>query len=403
MTLLTAEVGSARDAIAEVTGRPGSAQTHRTPLAGYIPSLDGWRAIAITAVLVYHGTTSLFYPAGPWPSYKALCVIQTGAKGVDVFFAISGFLICTRLLQERRRTGAISLRAFYLRRAFRILPPFLVYLAVLALMAAAGLLSIAPTEWWASALFLRNYVNPTTTHGWYTGHFWSLAVEEHFYLMWPLFLIAFGSRRARLLVVPLALLIPFWRAIDAGFGGLVPYGHINMRTDTRLDGLLWGCWVALLLEVPAYREWVTRWLTLPVWFVLSVTVVLLMYFRPRWGGHVEALLWPGLLAGTVLHPGWILSRALEFAPVRWVGRLSYSLYIWQQIWLMGSWSESRPFPLGPLQELPLSLVVTFICAIASYYLVERPLLRVGQRLTSEGKAIPASLGGPAPAPAVVGA
>src|SRR4051794_30193224 len=97
MTLVTTEEHISKAPVPDVTARPGAARTQVVPFDGYIPTLDGWRAIAIAAVLVYHATTTLFYPAGPWPSYNALRVIQTGAKGVDVFFAISGFLICTRL------------------------------------------------------------------------------------------------------------------------------------------------------------------------------------------------------------------------------------------------------------------------------------------------------------------
>ena len=346
----------------------------------YIPTLDGWRAVAILAVLVYHGTTSLFYPAGPYPSYEALRVIQAGAKGVDIFFAISGFLICTRLLQEQERHGRISLGGFYLRRVFRILPPFQVYLAVLAVLAGLGVVAVDFREWWAALLMVRNYVGPAETHGWYTGHFWSLSVEEHFYLMWPLLLIALGSRRARVLVVPLALLVPAWVALHHVVGRPFTLGEASMRTDTRLDGLLWGCWAALLYSVPVYRERIRRLLSLWVWGGLVLAVVALVRFRPYLSVHLEALLWPWLLLGTVLNPDWRISRCLELAPVRWVGRLSYSLYIWQQLWLLGEWRETRPFPLGVLQELPLSLVATFACAALSYYLVEQPLIRVGQRV-----------------------
>jgi peptidoglycan/LPS O-acetylase OafA/YrhL len=207
---------------------------------GYIPTLDGWRALAVLGVLVYHGTTSLFYPGGPYPSYEALRVVQAGARGVDVFFALSGFLICSRLLQEQQETGRISLGAFYIRRVFRILPPFLLYLAVLAVLAAVGLLAVEGREFLSALLFTRNYIGPVREHGWYTGHFWSLAVEEHFYLLWPLLLVVCGSRRARPVVVLLALLVPAWHFLGDWLG-LLPAGHVAQRTDTRLDALLWGC------------------------------------------------------------------------------------------------------------------------------------------------------------------
>lgn len=348
-------------------------------MKGYIPTLDGWRAIAILAVMVYHGTTAVFYPAGFYPSYHALRIIQTGAKGVDIFFAISGFLICTRLLQEQHEKGRISLLGFYLRRVFRILPPYFLYLGVLALVAWAGVIVIDQREWWSCVFFYRNYCGDLSTHGWYTGHFWSLAVEEHFYFFWPLLLVGCGSRRLRPLVVVFALLVPVWSLVDQSYH-LISVGHPSQRTDTRLDGLFWGCWAALVLDVPRYREWITRWLTPWVWGGGVVVLVALVRYQPPLETHWQAFLMPWLLLGTVLRPTWAMSRLLEFSAVRWVGRLSYSLYIWQQLFLLGSWRETRPFPLGVWQELPLSIGATFACALVSYYFLERPMIRLGQHL-----------------------
>jgi peptidoglycan/LPS O-acetylase OafA/YrhL len=368
----------------------------------YLPTLDGWRAVAILGVLMYHGTTSLFYPGGPFPSYEAIRVIQAGSRGVDIFFAISGFLICTRLLQERQQTGGISLRAFYLRRAFRILPPYFTYLGVLAVLAVCGVLVVEGREFLGCLLFIRNYYGPVESHGWYTGHFWSLAVEEHFYLLWPLFLVTCGSRRARSLVVVIALAVPAWRVLDERFGLMSALVQGSQRTDTRIDGLLWGCWAAVLLEMPAYRAWITRLLTPWVWFAVVAALVALVRYEPFMEKFWQSFLLPWLLLGTVLHPTWAVSQLLEASPLRWLGRLSYSLYIWQQIFLLGSWRVSRPFPLGMLQELPLSVAASFVCAAASYYLLERPLLRYGQRLarraTGQRQATPAET---RPCPAVV--
>jgi peptidoglycan/LPS O-acetylase OafA/YrhL len=349
----------------------------------YIPTLDGWRAIAIAGVMLTHGFQSLFYPAGPYPSYEALKLIQVGTRGVDVFFAISGFLICSRLLRERETTGRISLTAFYLRRAFRILPPYFVYLAVVAVLAGVGVLAVEPREFVACLLFVRNYVQPADGHGWYTGHYWSLSVEEHFYLFWPLFLIALGSRRARPVAVVLALLVPVWTAVGTS-SGWIPVNEVGARTDTRLDALIWGCWAALMRAVPAYRAWIARWLRPWVWLALVIALAVNVRFEPPFGATIQSVLMPWLLVGTALHANWWVSRLLEAGWIRWVGRLSYSLYIWQQLWLMGSWKVTRPFPLGWCQELPLSILCAFASAALSYYLIEKPALRLGRRLT-EGR------------------
>jgi peptidoglycan/LPS O-acetylase OafA/YrhL len=102
------------------------------------------------------------------------------------------------LLDENERTGGISLRSFYTRRVFRIIPPAFAYLATIALLAIVGVIYVSPREWLSSLFFSRNYILIPPNAGWYTGHFWSLAVEEHFYLIWPAALIALGARRAAL-------------------------------------------------------------------------------------------------------------------------------------------------------------------------------------------------------------
>jgi peptidoglycan/LPS O-acetylase OafA/YrhL len=353
-------------------------------MKGYLPTLDGWRALAILGVMLHHITVSYFYPHGPYPSEGGLYISRLlGDKGVDIFFAISGFLICSRLLQEHHKHGEISLRGFYIRRFFRILPPYIFYLAALAWIASAGFIVIDQYEWVGCLLFIRNYFIDPKAVGtmWYTGHCWSLSVEEHFYLFWPLVLVLCGLRRARPVVVLLALVIALWRGLDEYFH-LIDVSHITRRTDTCLDGLLWGCWAALLLDMPRFKEWATRRLTMPVWLALSAAWLFVICYEPPFNALLEAFLTPWLLVGTVLHPSTVAGSFLEWRPMRWLGRLSYSLYLWQQLFLLGSIHAARPFDLGLLQELPFNLMAVFAMAMTSYYLVERPMIALGQRLAA---------------------
>ena len=164
---------------------------------GYLPTLDGWRAIAILAVILDHIVTWQFRYAHP----TLFKFTRTGPNGVSLFFAISGFLICSRLLEEENATGKISLRGFYIRRASRIVPAALTYLLVIGLLGFAGYILVSPWDWWSSVLFFRNYLPPDMiSRGWggYTMHYWSLAVEEHFYLLWP-GLLVFVGRGARVM------------------------------------------------------------------------------------------------------------------------------------------------------------------------------------------------------------
>jgi peptidoglycan/LPS O-acetylase OafA/YrhL len=356
--------------------------------SGYLPTLDGWRAVAICGVLIAHTFD------GDWA--------KRGSIGVNIFFGLSGFLICSRLLTERRRTGRISLRAFYVRRAFRILPPALTYLGALAVLSACGILATSRGEFLGCLLFFRNYL-PLTFAGsdaWYTGHFWSLSVEEHFYLFWPAFLIVVGSRRARWGAVALALVVAVWRIVefrhrwvDRFLVGPVP--GFYLRTDVSLDGMFWGCWVALLLDDTAWRARLGRWLSPPVWFGFLAGFVACVLIRFPLYNVAYACLIPLLLSGTVLRPESSAARLLETAPFRWVGRLSYSLYLWQQLFLVASPSgvlATRPDLRSSLllHAWPWNILATFACASASFYLIERPLVRLGQRLSARlGPALPA--------------
>jgi peptidoglycan/LPS O-acetylase OafA/YrhL len=354
------------------------------PPKDYRPTLDGWRAIAILLVMFEHCGGALFEPGGRFPNATWFSISQHGVFGVDLFFGISGLLICGRLLDENEKTGGISLRSFYVRRVFRIIPPAFAYLATIALLAIAGVIYVSPREWLSSLFFSRNYILMPPNAGWYTGHFWSLSVEEHFYLIWPAALIAFGSSRARRFTPWLAIAVAMWRVVDYVYfhGQIWPGVLSNLvyeRTDTRFDSLLWGCWVALIARDQSFRDAYTKPRSGLVIGVLLSALILLLAVNPPLQTGVEGFLVPAILIGTVLNPGLWFSQFLETSPMRWIGRISYSLYIWQQLFLG---TIRRPLPLGILQEFPLNIVAVFVCAATSYYLLERPLVRIGHSLSA---------------------
>jgi len=293
--------------------------------------------------------------------------------GVDIFFALSGYLICTFLIQEKNRTGTISLGRFYTRRAFRILPPIILYLSILLILSICDLLhQISVADILHVLLFARNYFLGT----WYTGHFWSLAVEEHFYLVAPLILLVLSTKwamRAALVLILLCISIRWFEFAHFTSSSSL----LQFRTENRFDGLLWGCVVALLLHKPWIRERAAKHVnSICVAIVLPAAIVLLMVFTSTPARRtVVAAVMPILISYTVLHPASIFGKILELSVLRWVGRLSYSLYIWQMLFL-----PPGPRPLGPLQSFPFALILALACAVCSYYLVEKPMLRVGHRL-----------------------
>jgi peptidoglycan/LPS O-acetylase OafA/YrhL len=346
----------------------------------YIPTLDGWRAVAIAAVIFSHAKESLFGSGGIYENSDWLHIAAFGRLGVDLFFAISGFLITSRLLDEIRRDGRFSLRRFYIRRGFRILPPYLTYLAFISLAGVLGLLSVSIREVVDCLLFVRNY----TMHleGTYTNHFWSLAVEEHFYLLWPLLLLASGPRRAIWMIPVLGIALHLWRSLDTRFhlfAAVLPDSGPLFRTDLRIDALFWGCFAALVLPAIGQRRrpWI-GWALLPILAAIVWISAADVPMRPLW----YALLFPLLVVSTVLSPQSPAGRILELAPLRWIGRMSYSLYLWQTLFLQTPEPPDVFFHLTWLRTLPWNLLGVFVAALLSFYLVERPMVRLGHRLTA---------------------
>ena len=293
------------------------------PKTGYLPTLDGWRAIAIVAVLLDHAVGYSWLRQYP----KLVSFTHTGPNGVSLFFAISGFLICSRLLEEDRAFGQISLRGFYIRRVCRILPPALFYLIVIGVFSLCGLITVMPWDWWSSVLFFRNYLPPawiSPGHGVYTVHYWSLAVEEHFYLLWPAALVLLGKVRARWFALSLAISIALWRTWDLHrhwFDRWIPGLLFGCRTDIRLDALLLGCVAALLLDDDSSRAAFSRrfkpwmwWLCVGCYVAMQV-----IYLSQQSRGYslFESAVLPVVVAGTVYGPKTLVTTLLESGVMKW--------------------------------------------------------------------------------------
>ena len=349
----------------------------------YVRTLDGWRALSVMAVIYYHCLHNGVEPGSIWSRLAVRANV-----GVDIFFAISGFLICGRLLEELRETKTISLGNFYLRRCFRIFPAVWVYLGALAILKTFGWMTTGGWEFGSTLLFVRNYfpLFHKEVLGTYTAQFWSLAVEEHFYLLCPVTMLLVGPsiRRIRWAALILALAVFLWRTIDAAHGWLLPFGvDVNTKSDTRIDGLLWGCLAATiypLLQTHLKSVALCRKLWLPIGLLAAAV----MFFSNAPGGSLmKVVLFPALIMSTAIAPESVAGRFLELPALKWTGKLSYGIYVWQQLAI---------FPIGLLnspvrymQHFPFNIVVIFALAAGSYYLVERPMLRLGQKLTDKTK------------------
>jgi peptidoglycan/LPS O-acetylase OafA/YrhL len=357
------------------------AEARLRPRLGYRPALDGLRAVAVIAVVLYHA----------WPA-----VAPGGFIGVDLFFVLSGFLITTILLEEHARTGTIHLPSFYARRALRLLPA----LAVLLVASAAIASAVAPQTAaqvrlgvLASVLYFADFLKASGAPLSILGHTWSLAIEEQFYLVWPvaLWLLLRRWDRRRALAVCLAglVVVPLLRVALWSAGASAD--RIYFAPDTRADSLLAGCALAvacqlgLLDRVPAMAAR-TAALIAPLGLAAlvafgaidsGVTVTI--------GFTVTAALAASVIALTVVRPLTLPVRLLSLPPLVGVGRISYGVYLWHYplVLLLAAALHTVPGPLVALTALPASLVA----ARASHLLVERPCLTLKGRMAGRQLAL----------------
>jgi peptidoglycan/LPS O-acetylase OafA/YrhL len=343
--------------------------------SGYIPTLDGWRTIAVSAVILFHARPIHF-------GIINLTRLQNfGDRGVQLFFAISGILICSRLLEEQRMCGQISLKGFYLRRIFRIQPAALVFLFAIALLALAKTIHPTLSATLGSLFSFRNIWDslslPASPDDRYTAHFWSLAVEEQFYLILP-FLLVISRKHLLRTLLPLTTFAVIWPPI-AHHLGLASDLFAYKRTDLAIRDLLVPALLAFALTRPAFRERIFRISRhgALIWAVALAIIVSQLLL----GGHPTSLItcigFPLIVINTMLHPQTWLGRILESPAFVFGGRISYSLYLWHELFFIHRPETSW---LRYLQLTPVNLLATISLATASYYLIEKPLMRLGHRL-----------------------
>ena len=338
-----------------------------------IPSLDGLRAFSILAVILGHSAWATSAHLTGNSLYRSFA---NGGSGVAVFFVLSGFLITNILLKEFDRTGDISLRRFYFRRSMRIFPAFYLYLAVIGILWAVHRIPEEPRSFAISGLYLWSLI--PNAHGYFLQHSWSLSIEEVFYLFWPLLLVTLHSRgfllRAALglmLAMPLVRLLFYflWPALR-GYEYYMVYGW--------LDTMMAGCLLALINQKPWFVHGKRRYLT--PWTVGPMTVTA-FYLLPEldrllvspYKGFTAFLVTPtvralciaGMMIYVVDHEHGLAGKLLNWKWVRRAGLISYSLYLWQQIFM----SEQ-------LHVLPYGYLYLLAAAIASYLLVEQPALKL---------------------------
>ena len=344
------------------------------------PSISGIRAISIVLVIISHlGGFEKYFEINKWLR-PFVYFLEDGQLGVNIFFVISGFLITTLLLLEEKKTKKISLKNFYIRRTLRIFPAFYFLLLVYLILQFIGVLHISNASW-LSAVTYTKYFNWELD--WPTAHAWSLSVEEHFYLLWPLIFLC-GNRFRKFFAIALILAVPLVRMYTNAY----PVSWINFLTIfTRIDAIATGCIFALFRD-EIIELFKSRWKLV---FYFSVLGLLSLRFLPALFDKIGAayIFIPlGITYGTIANfligiiimysifgpqKNWF--KFLNLRIVNYIGILSYSLYLWQQLFLLGKGYWAMQFPQN--------LFFVFATAMFSYHFIEKPFLKLKERFSSQ--------------------
>ncbi len=354
-------------------------------LLGHRPALDGVRAFAVLLVLVHH----LEFIVPITRSY-----LPGGFLGVDLFFVLSGFLITSLLAEEFCQRGTISLGFFYMRRALRLLPAVaaaLLFSVVVGLLVGFSTIGMTPLRAISIVGYFTNWVRAFETPDlWFFAHFWSLAIEEQFYLIWPIVLLALLrrgiSRRRILTIVALAALasivwMPFLRS--QGFSVL----RVYTGSDTRAHTLLIGCLLSLALQwsfIPAAllrnraALRVIGYLSFAAFLSAALWLSISNAFLYRGGSALIAISAALLILSLLFSETGLLASLMTSQTALWLGRRSYGLYVWHwPIYFLAAKSGGPPVLIPPV-----AFVLTILVAVLSYRFIESPFLKLKLRYAS---------------------
>lgn len=316
-------------------------------------------------------------------------LISNSGLGVSIFFVISGYLITRLLIRERVQTGFIDLKDFYKRRIYRIFPVFYLYIFVVLLLKWFYFHDIF-TDYSLvtyAGLYLWNYKHLFSAFEpdngfWFFGHFWSLSMEEQFYMLWPLMFIKIRKTNLKKVLIGLIFMMPVARLMTYL---LLPEsrGQLGMMLHTGGDAILLGCLGAVLENSVKFKEKLNIYLNKTTWiiatgaFLFVISPTLSFYFKGIYsltiGMTLNNLSIMILIFWSIYIPSKI-SGFLNTKPLMYFGTLSYSLYIWQQLFLTDIYSSWA-------HQFPQNLLLVFVVALLSYHLIEKPVLKMKKRPT----------------------
>lgn len=340
--------------------------------ASHLPGLDGLRGVSIIMVVLSHIFISTPYK-NSFP----------GDSGVEIFFVISGFLITTLLLKEKIETGNISLRKFYIRRIFRIIPVAYLYLIVLIVLNIYQNLNISSISFVKAFAFIQNL--PTKgSYNWYTAHYWSLSVEEQFYFTFP-FLLCYNLNKYIKLTLLIVLIIPIIGLLGYTKTGIFYSNkivHIGTFLIVNLLGkticILIGSLLSILLfkgVINLKNNLLTRYIgvVLFIWAILMHTETSIFNI-PYCGVFLFPLI-IGIVIVLNLNKESFFCKILSSSILIYIGLLSYSIYIWQQLFSKPNESILKN------NSVILNLLVLFVLSNLSYFFYEKRFIKIKKHFT----------------------
>ncbi len=340
----------------------------------YYPSLNGLRGIAIIMVVFSHLrlADNFFYNT-----------IFSGPRGVNIFFVLSGFLISTLCIKEKVLTHSISLKNFYIRRVLRIFPVAYLFIVSLIILNLFFKLGIHYINIMGASLYLMDFSSYFRKHyfSWYTGHFWSLSVEEQFYLIIP-FILKRKFQAYLLVILSIIFVLPLiigfqyiFPALNKGF--FYAFTHFTIK----FQAIAVGC----LFSVLVFKYPINKWFSGKAKIILNLLAFLLILFIPYsdlfnlesvFTGLLIAFLIGYIIVSNITQCNDLVFKFLNTKILNTIGILSYSIYIWQQIFTSGD----KKLP-GFMVNNPYNIFCIIIVSCCSYYFYERSFLKLKSRFS----------------------
>ncbi len=347
---------------------------------------DGLRCFSILFVIIGHAQILSLSTFHPYVQHNVSYLFSGGA-GVNIFFTLSGFLITSLLLHEKKSTGRINIKYFFIRRFLRLLPPIIPFFIAIAAFMSLGYIRETYLGLAVSITYLYNFIPKAKLfYSAELSHTWSLAVEEQFYLTWPFIIKFFRDRTKYLLATSTILLcacsIFVLPTITTTINGkcylLDQIFFIKKWTIPAIGPIILGCVAALIytnnnsavsqLFTQKRAGLVTLIVLLsPLYLIGNLTPTISLAFS---SGVALSLIW------ICCNQQSIIVKFLEFKPIRYIGLISYGLYIWQGFFVR---SGQTFLPKIWLHNLPYNIPLTFVTAIISYELMEKRVMRLKER------------------------